>query len=89
MRDYGRDNQIDDSGIEGLIGAIIGLMIPIAFIASILIFGLQNKNSNTYDYKSGDHSEIIREESRDDRYEKHLQDLEDEAEAERMAPDWY
>ena len=89
MRDYGRDNQIDDSGIEGLIGAIIGLMIPIAFIASILIFGLQNKNSNTYDYKSWDHSEIIREESRDDRYERHLQDLEDEAEAERMAPDWY
>ena len=89
MRDYGRDNQIDDPGIEGLIGAIIGLMIPIAFIASILIFGLQNKNSNTYDYKSGDHSEIIREESRDDLYEKHLQDLEDEAEAERIARDWY
>ena len=89
MRDYGRDNQIDDSGIEGLIGAIIGLMIPIAFIASILIFGLQNKNSNTYNYRNGDNSEIIREESRDDRYERHLQDLEDEAEAERMAPDWY
>ena len=89
MRDYGRDNQIDDSGIEGLIGAIIGLMIPIAFIASILIFGLQNKNSNTYDYKSGDNSEIIREDSRNDSYEKHLQDLEDEAEAERIAPDWY
>ena len=89
MRDYGRDNQIDDSGIEGLIGAIIGLMIPIAFIASILIFGLQNKNSNTYNYRNGDNAEIIREESRDDRYEKHLQDLEDEAEAERMAPDWY
>ena len=89
MRDYGRDNQIDDSGIEGLIGAIIGLMIPIAFIASILIFGLQNKNSNTYNYRNGDNSEIIREDSRDDRYERHLQDLEDEAEAERMAPDWY
>lgn len=89
MRDYGRDNQIDDSGIEGLIGAIIGLMIPIAFIASILIFGLQNKNSNTYNYRNGDNSEIIREESLDDRYERHLQDLEDEAEAERMAPDWY
>lgn len=89
MRDYGRDNQIDDSGIEGLIGAIIGLLIPIAFIASILIFGLQNKNSNTYNYRNGDNSEIIREESRDDRYERHLQDLEDEAEAERMAPDWY
>lgn len=89
MRDYGRDNQIDDSGIEGLIGAIIGLMIPIAFIASILIFGLQNKNSNTYNYRNGDNSEIIREDSRDDRYERHLKDLEDEAEAERMAPDWY
>lgn len=89
MRDYGRDNQIDDSGIEGLIGAIIGLMIPIAFIASILIFSLQNKNSNTYNYRNGDNSEIIREDSRDDRYERHLQDLEDEAEAERMAPDWY
>ena len=69
--------------------ALVVVLLPIILVIALIAWSVATKPKGTNEYKSGDHSEIIREESRDDRYEKHLQDLEDEAEAERMAPDWY
>ena len=65
------------------------VLLPIILVIAFIAWSVATKPKGTNEYKSGDHSEIIREDSRDDRYERHLQDLEDEAEADRMAPDWY
>lgn len=65
------------------------VLLPIILVIALIAWSVTTKPKGTNEYKSGDYSEIIREDSRDDRYERHLQDLEDEAEAERMAPDWY
>ena len=65
------------------------VLLPIIIVIALIAWSVVTKPKGTNEYKSGDHSEIIREDSRDDRYERHLQDLEDEAAAERMAPDWY
>lgn len=65
------------------------VLLPIVIVIALIAWSVATKPKDTNEYKSGDHSEIIREDSRDDRYERHLQNLEDEAEAERMAPDWY
>ena len=65
------------------------VLLPIIIVIALIAWSVTTKPKGNHEYKSGDHSEIIREESRDDRYERHLQDLEDEAEADRMAPDWY
>ena len=69
--------------------AIGVVLLPIILVIALIAWSVATRPKGTNDYKSGDNSEIIREDSRDDRYERHLQDLEDEAEAERMAPDWY
>lgn len=65
------------------------VLLPIIIVIALIAWSVATKPTGNRKYKSGDYSEIIREESRDDRYERHLQDLDDEAEAERMAPDWY
>ncbi len=65
------------------------VLLPIIIVIALIAWSVATKPKDNREYKSGDHSEIIREDSRDDRYERHLQDLEDEAEADRMAPDWY
>ena len=65
------------------------VLLPIIIVIALIAWSDDTKPKGTNEYKGGDHSEIIREDSRDDRHERHLQDLEDEAEAERMAPDWY
>ena len=64
-------------------------LLPIILVIALIAWSVVTKPKGTNEYKSGDYSEIIREESRNDSYEKHLQDPEDEAEAERMAPAWY
>lgn len=69
--------------------ALVVVLLPIILVIALIAWSVTTKPKGNREYKSGDHSEIIREESRDDRYERHLQELEDEAEAERMAPDWY
>ena len=69
--------------------ALIVVLLPIILVIALVAWSVANRPKGTNGSKSGDYSEIIREDSRDDRYERHLQDLEDEAEAERMAPDWY
>ena len=65
------------------------VLLPIIIVIALIAWSVTTESKGNREYKSGDYSEIIREESRDDRYERHLQDLEDEAEADRMAPDWY
>ena len=69
--------------------ALVVVLLPIILVIALIAWSVTAKSKDNRDYKSGDNSEIIREDSRNDSYEKHLQDLEDEAEAERMAPDWY
>ena len=69
--------------------ALVVVLLPIILVIALIAWSVTTKSKDNRDYKSGDNSEIIREDSRNDSYEKHLQDLEDEAEAERMAPDWY
>ncbi len=65
------------------------VLLPIIIVIALIAWSVATKPNGNHEYKSGDHSEIIREESRDDRYERHLQEQSDEAEADRMAPDWY
>ena len=65
------------------------VLLPIIIVIALIAWSVVTKPNGTNEYKSGDHSATTREEPRDDRHERHLQDLEDEAEAERMAPDWY
>ena len=65
------------------------VLLPIIIVIALIAWSVTSKPKGNREYKSGDNSEIIKEDSRNDSYEKHLQDLEDEAEAERMAPDWY
>ena len=65
------------------------VLLPIIIVIALIAWTAITHPKDTREHKSGDYSEIIREDSRNDSYEKHLQDLEDEAEAERIAPDWY
>lgn len=63
------------------------IIVFLGFMLSSFLGGSSSTKSGPYEEYGP--SENIREESLDDRYERHLQDQSDEAEAERMAPDWY